>query len=69
MQIDFERLFAPSQIPASGFPRMPMLSRGGMVAASHPLAGRAGMRALERGGNAIDAALAAAAVMTVWRTR
>src|SRR6185503_2285292 len=32
---------------------------------SHPLATRAGLRALERGGNAIDAALAAATVLTV----
>lgn len=36
-----------------------------MVCASHPLAARAGMELIERGGNAVDAALAAAAALTV----
>jgi gamma-glutamyltranspeptidase / glutathione hydrolase len=48
-----------------GFGRPPAVAAGGMVATSQPLATRAGLRALERGGNAADAALAAAAVLCV----
>ena len=40
-------------------------TRYGIVAASQPLAARAGVQVLERGGNAVDAALAANAVMGV----
>jgi gamma-glutamyltranspeptidase/glutathione hydrolase len=47
------------------FGRPPTVAAGGMVATSQPLATRAGLRALERGGNAADAALAAAAVLCV----
>jgi gamma-glutamyltranspeptidase / glutathione hydrolase len=47
------------------FGRPPTVAANGMVASSQPLATRAGLRALERGGNAADAALAAAAMLAV----
>ncbi len=49
--------FAPARPPA--------VAGEAMVATSQPLATRAGLRILERGGNAADAALAAAAVLCV----
>jgi gamma-glutamyltranspeptidase/glutathione hydrolase len=64
MRLDPDSLFRPGARP-SGWRRMPAVATEAMVATSHPLATRAGLRALERGGNAVDAALAAAAVLTV----
>src|SRR5438093_9754018 len=43
--------------------RSRIATRYGIVAASQPLAARAGVQVLERGGNAIDAAIATNAVL------
>jgi gamma-glutamyltranspeptidase / glutathione hydrolase len=45
--------------------RSEVLARNGMVAASQPLAAQAGLQVLKEGGNAIDAAVATAAVLNV----
>ncbi|WP_353093038.1 gamma-glutamyltransferase, partial [Methylibium sp.] len=47
-----------------GSQRLPLFARN-VVATSHPLAAQAGLRMLAAGGNAVDAAVATAAVMTI----
>jgi gamma-glutamyltranspeptidase/glutathione hydrolase len=59
-----DRLFAAAR-RTSGWARLPTIAADAMIATSHPLATRAGARALEAGGNAVDAALAAAAMLTL----
>src|SRR5215207_5294575 len=43
----------------------PVMARGGIIGAQHPLVSSTGLRVLATGGNAVDAAVAAALVATV----
>ena len=56
MQFDFQNPYPTT--------RLPVFARN-VVSTSHPLGAQAGLRMMSKGGNAVDAAIAAAAVMTI----
>ena len=56
MNFDFSTPYASA--------RLPQFARN-IVSTSHPLAAQAGLRMMLKGGNAVDAAIAAAAAMTI----